>query len=92
MTKPIRDLATAARCYSSGDFSYKVPEPTEQNEMTELIIEFNSMADSLEALENSRRNFVSSVSHEFKTPMTTIGGFINGILDGTIPRKSRTII
>lgn len=89
MTKPIRDLATAARCYSSGDFSYKVPEPTEQNEMTELIIEFNSMADSLEALENSRRNFVSSVSHEFKTPMTTIGGFINGILDGTIPPEKQ---
>ena len=89
MTKPIRELANAARCYSSGDFSYKVPEPTEQNEMTELIIEFNSMADSLEALENSRRNFVSSVSHEFKTPMTTIGGFINGILDGTIPPEKQ---
>jgi signal transduction histidine kinase len=57
--------------------------------MTELIIEFNSMADSLEALENSRRNFVSSVSHEFKTPMTTIGGFINGILDGTIPPEKQ---
>jgi len=41
MTKPIRDLATAARSYSSGDFSHKVPVPTEQNEMTELIIEFN---------------------------------------------------
>ncbi len=89
MTKPIRELANAARCYSSGDFSYKVPEPAEQNEMTELIIEFNSMADSLEALENSRRNFVSSVSHEFKTPMTTIGGFINGILDGTIPPEKQ---
>ena len=57
--------------------------------MTELIVEFNSMADSLEALENSRRNFVSSVSHEFKTPMTTIGGFINGILDGTIPPEKQ---
>jgi signal transduction histidine kinase len=89
MTKPVRELANAARCYSSGDFSYKVPEPTEQNEMAELIIEFNSMADSLEALENSRRNFVSSVSHEFKTPMTTIGGFINGILDGTIPPEKQ---
>ena len=89
MTKPIRDLAKAARCYSSGDFSFKVPEPNEENEMSELIIEFNLMADSLEALENSRRNFVASVSHEFKTPMTTIGGFINGILDGTIPPEKQ---
>lgn len=89
MTKPIRELANAARCYSVGDFSYKVPEPAEQNEMSELIVEFNLMADSLAALENSRRSFVSSVSHEFKTPMTTIGGFINGILDGTIPPEKQ---
>ena len=89
MTKPIRDLANAARSYSIGDFSHKVPVPTEQNEMTELILEFNLMAESLEALENSRRSFVSSVSHEFKTPMTTIGGFINGILDGTIPPEKQ---
>lgn len=90
MTKPIRELAKAARCYSAGDFSFKVPVPDEQNEMTELIVEFNAMADSLEALENSRRSFVSSVSHEFKTPMTTIGGFINGILDGTIPQEKQS--
>lgn len=89
MTKPIRTLANAARSYSSGDFSYRVPEFSEQNEISELIIEFNSMADSLAALENSRRNFVASVSHEFKTPMTTIGGFINGILDGTIPPEKQ---
>lgn len=89
MTKPIRQLAKAARCYSVGDFSYKVPEPAEQNEMSELIVEFNAMADSLETLENSRRTFISSVSHEFKTPMTTIGGFINGILDGTIPPEKQ---
>ena len=44
----------------------------------------NSMAQSLSALEYSRRSFVANVSHELKTPMTTIGGFIDGILDGTI--------
>lgn len=89
MTKPIRELAGAARSYSAGDFSYKVTVPSEQNELAELIVEFNAMAESLETLENSRRNFVSSVSHEFKTPMTTIGGFINGILDGTIPPEKQ---
>ena len=47
------------------------------------------MANSLEQLENSRRSFVANVSHEFKTPMTTIGGFINGILDGTIPQEKQ---
>ncbi len=90
MSKPIRDLARAARCYSTGDFSYKVPEPNEENEMSELIVEFNLMADSLATLEKSRKNFVANISHEFKTPMTTIGGFINGILDGTIPPEKQS--
>ncbi len=88
-TKPIRQLATATRCYASGDFSYKVPESNTKDEFSELITEFNAMAVSLSKLENSRRSFVANVSHEFKTPMTTIGGFINGILDGTIPKEKQ---
>ena len=89
IAKPIRNLENATRCYSSGDFSYRVPEIRSRDELSELIIKFNSMANSLEQLENSRRSFVANVSHEFKTPMTTIGGFINGILDGTIPQEKQ---
>lgn len=85
IAKPIRNLATATTLYSSGDFSYRVPEINSDDELAHLITKFNSMATSLSQLENSRRSFVANVSHEFKTPMTTIGGFINGILDGTIP-------
>ena len=47
------------------------------------------MADSLDKLEGSRRSFVSNVSHELRTPMTSIGGFIDGILDGTIPKEKQ---
>ena len=90
IAKPIRNLETATRCYSAGDFSYRVPEIHSRDELSELIIKFNSMANSLEQLENSRRSFVANVSHEFKTPMTTIGGFINGILDGTIPEEKQS--
>lgn len=89
LAKPIRQLETATRCYASGDFSYKVPELSSNDELAELIREFNAMAVSLSELENSRRSFVANVSHEFKTPMTTIGGFINGILDGTIPPEKQ---
>ena len=89
-TKPIRQLAMATRSYAGGDFSYKVPETKSKDEISELITEFNSMAVSLSKLENSRRSFVANVSHEFKTPMTTIGGFINGILDGTIPPEKQS--
>lgn len=90
IAKPIRNLENATRCYSSGDFTYRVPEIRSNDELAELIIKFNSMATSLEQLENSRRSFVANVSHEFKTPMTTIGGFINGILDGTIPPEKQS--
>lgn len=89
IAKPIRNLENATRCYSSGDFTYRVPEIRSNDELAELITKFNSMATSLEQLENSRRSFVANVSHEFKTPMTTIGGFINGILDGTIPPEKQ---
>ena len=52
--------------------------------MAQLSEAFNTMAMSLSALESSRRSFVANVSHELKTPMTSIGGFIDGMLDGTI--------
>ena len=90
IAKPIRNLENATRCYSSGDFTYRVPEIHSHDELAGLITKFNSMATSLEQLENSRRSFVANVSHEFKTPMTTIGGFINGILDGTIPPEKQS--
>lgn len=90
IAKPIRNLENATRCYSKGDFSYKVPELRSHDELAGLIIKFNAMATALEQLENSRRSFVANVSHEFKTPMTTIGGFINGILDGTIPPEKQS--
>ena len=54
------------------------------DEIGELSVLFNRMSDSLSKNEIARRNFVSNISHELKTPMTTIGGFIDGIIDGTI--------
>jgi len=54
-------------------------------EMEELAIAFNNMASSLQKSEYQRQEFVANVSHELKTPMTTISGYVDGILDGTIP-------
>lgn len=81
---PMTDLVYATREYSKGDFSYRVPAKS-SDELAELCEAFNSMASSLAALETSRRSFVANVSHELKTPMTSIGGFIDGMRDGTIP-------
>lgn len=89
--KIVSDMGDAAKKYAKGDFSHriKVLERSSVREFDELASEINSMAESLEQLENSRANFVANVSHELKTPMTTIGGFIDGILDGTIKDDDR---
>ena len=77
-------MAEATKRYAAGDFSMRV-HVDGRNEMADLAGAFNSMARDLASLESARRSFVANVSHELKTPMTTIGGFIDGILDGTIP-------
>lgn len=86
ITRPLRDMSEATKLYAKGDFSYRMKQygGNTVKEFQELSTAMNLMADSLESLENSRSNFVANVSHELKTPMTTIGGFIDGILDGTI--------
>ncbi len=84
MLKPVRDMTLAARRFGNGDFSKKIVV-ADDNEFGFLANSLNKMAGSLEHIEETRKAFVSNVSHELKTPMTTIGGFIDGILDGTIP-------
>lgn len=93
LTKPLREMSAAAKQYATGDFSKRISINRSkirifgQDETDELVQAFNSMAQALATLESSRRSFVANVSHELKTPMTTIGGFIDGILDGTIEKE-----
>ena len=88
MIKPLRQMSVAAKRLANDDFSVRVPV-TSSNEIGTLAKTFNEMADSLSASESTRRNFIANVSHELKTPMTTIAGFIDGILDGTIPPEKQ---
>lgn len=88
MVRPLRIMAGAARSFGDGNFSTRVPV-TSRDEIGELALAFNNMADSLASSEYTRRNFIANVSHELKTPMTTIAGFIDGILDGTIPQEKQ---
>lgn len=84
ITKPINLMSEAAVNMSKGDFSKRIPVYGD-DEIADLAKAFNAMSNSLTQLESMRRSFVANVSHELRTPMTTIGGFIDGILDGTIP-------
>ena len=90
-SNPLRDMARAASAFGHGDMNARVKvKSSYPQEVEELALAFNNMADSLQKSEYQRQEFVANISHELKTPMTTIGGYIDGILDGTIPpEKSR---
>lgn len=89
VTRPLKTIAAAAKEFAGGNFDVRVPEDNRCYEIDELAVSFNNMARDLDQLEELTRGFISNVSHEFKTPMTTIGGFVDGMIDGTIPEEQR---
>ena len=88
MAQPLDEMAVAAKKFAHGDFSARVTDDGRTDEVGALISAFNTMADSLETSEERRNAFIANVSHELKTPMTTIAGYTDGILDGTIPPEN----
>ena len=89
-SKPLRDLSKAAYDFGHGDLNARVRLSGDYSEeMEELALSFNNMASLLQKSEYQRQEFVANVSHELKTPMTTISGYVDGILDGTIPESRR---
>ncbi len=85
---PLRDMARTASAFGHGNLSARVNlRKGSPEEIQELALAFNNMADSLEKSEYQRKEFVANVSHELKTPMTTISGYVDGMLDGTIPQQ-----
>ena len=87
-SRPLKELAKTATAFGHGNLEARVKvEEDCSEEMEELALAFNNMAVSLQKSEYQRQEFVANVSHELKTPMTTISGYIDGILDGTIPKE-----
>ena len=87
-SQPIREMAAATRRYAEGDFDVRMRDYGE-GEIGELAASFNNMAESLQQQERQRQEFIANISHELKTPMTTIAGYTDGILDGTIPPENQ---
>lgn len=90
MVRPLKKITAATKHYAGGDFTARINTADVYNELTQLVDSVNKMADNLAVLEESRSSFVANVSHELKTPMTVISGFVDGMLDGTIsPEESQ---
>ena len=81
---PLKQMTRATAEYAKGDFTKRI-EVYGRDEVSELANAFNKMADDLSNIEKMRNSFLANVSHDLKTPMTTISGFISGITSGAIP-------
>ncbi|GKX68720.1 sensor histidine kinase [Inconstantimicrobium mannanitabidum] len=85
LISPLEKINVAAKKLTKGDVQNRV-DMNSDDEIGELAESFNIMADSLEKVEKNRREFISNVSHELRSPITSMKGFISGILDGVIPK------
>lgn len=88
LAKPIREMTEVARKIASGDFSQRVSTET-RGELHVLASSFNQMSAAIKEMDDMQSAFISDVGHELRTPMTIISGFVEGVLDGTIPEKEQ---
>jgi len=86
IVKPIRELTKGTKKLATGDFNIKI-YTKRKDELGNLTKSFNLMAKSLRELEDMRREFVSNVSHEIQSPLTSIKGFAKALKDGVIERE-----
>lgn len=87
-SRPLKEMVKTVSRFGHGDMTARANVSSgSTREMEELAAAFNNMADSLEKADNMRSEFVANVSHELKTPMTSIAGYLDGMLDGTIPQE-----
>jgi signal transduction histidine kinase len=86
ITTPLKNMSMVARSIAEGDFEQRVKVKT-TDEIGELAETFNFMAGELAGVETMRRDFVANISHDLRTPLTSLHGFLIALLDGTIPKE-----
>ncbi|MCD7829203.1 MAG: HAMP domain-containing histidine kinase [Clostridiales bacterium] len=88
-SRPLQEMTDVVNRFGMGEYDLRVKDYHRRDEIGQLATAFNTMADSIASAEERRQEFVANISHELKTPMTTIAGFSDGILDGTIPPEKQ---
>lgn len=96
ITKPLNEMKEVTTHFAKGEFEFRANENYKKRDFREFAQALNKMAYELKIDDEAQKSFIANVSHELKTPMTSIGGFIDGILDGTVPpeqeKKYLTIV
>jgi histidine kinase len=92
---PVLEMMEASQRISEGHYDERVQvpgsaSPGDQDELGQLAIRFNQMADKLEDIESMRRQLIGDVAHELRTPLTTIKGSMEGLIDGVLPPNPET--
>ncbi|MEK4762483.1 HAMP domain-containing sensor histidine kinase [Viridibacillus sp. FSL E2-0187] len=84
LATPIKEVAAAAKQVQQGNYNIKLPENLKEEEVYELVRSFKEMAMRLEQLESMRTELLAGVTHELKTPVTSISGLLQAIQDGVV--------
>lgn len=86
---PVRVMTNASRRISEGHYDERV-QAQGTDELSQLALSFNQMAEQLEQVENMRRRLIGDVAHELRTPLTAIKGSAEGLMDGVLPAADET--
>lgn len=81
---PLKKINLAVQEYSSGNFKYKIPTKS-NDEIGRLSVALNYMAEGMGDADEYQKKFIANISHDFRSPLTSIKGYVEAMLDGTIP-------
>lgn len=88
LVKPLLEMNEAAKVISGGNFEKRLIVKG-KDEIAQLAVSFNEMAESLNEQENRRKEFLSNISHDLRSPLTSMKGFLQAIIDGTVPYEKQ---